>query len=155
MDIRFKFMWSRYPRRFSGSHMDYPQVLELILSVSSLWWEYSAAEASHIVPFFAPPGSHEVLLSGQRRCGFKAWPWLLYITSAAGTESQAWSWVQHLIKSATCSMSHEPCYSTKIPINQWRNKCMVYVYHLLTFRHNIYYIKVHKATVRIYKYDYL
>ena len=65
-------------------------------TVSSLlgeWSTFSAAVAIHTVPNFCSTW-YPLLLGGQRRCGFKACPRLLHMTSATGIEPQTpWSWV--------------------------------------------------------------
>ena len=67
---------------------------------------FSAAEAIHTVLIFHSTW-YPVLSGGQRRCGFKASPGLLHITSNAAIESQTpWSQVQPLkcltVRSTSC-----------------------------------------------------
>ena len=86
------------------TYINYPQILELnSFTVSSPWGGcsmFTAAAAFHSVPVFRST-RYQLLLGGQRQCGFKACHRLLNMTSAVGIEPQTpQSRVQHLNRSA-------------------------------------------------------
>ena len=70
--------------------------------------------------FFSRSTRYPLLLGGQRRCGFIAFPRLLHMTSTAGIKPQtSRSRVLHLNHSATSSkskLSHSQCYNNISPI---------------------------------------
>ena len=77
---------------------DIPEISSDFTSVTPMyWWN------SFIV--FVLLGTHPLLLGGQRRCGFNAWPRLCWhMTNAAGIENHKhWSQVQCLNHSAMLS----------------------------------------------------